>query len=188
MTGAKKPDSGKPDISKIDAAKLWDEDDHQANMGQRAHYGFGTTDKYFEIHGLPVRMTEPRKFPERLNPKTGEWETFHDMNLMFNEARKLSEAEFNALVDGIRKAQAPADEPAVDAQPAESVLVTACRLVFDAGQLIGDYGDSAPGIGTSMDLAWPWKPCGQWSSACADSAAPKPWPWSSGSARSSRAG
>lgn len=91
----------KPDVMKIDAAKLFDHDDHLVNTGQRAHYGFGTTDKYFEVHGLPVRMTDPRKFPERLNPKTGEWETFHELSLVMSEGRKLSEEEFHRLVGRI---------------------------------------------------------------------------------------
>jgi hypothetical protein len=66
----------------------------------------GIHHKLYRIYGLPVRMTEPLAFPERLNPRTGEWEVFHDMKLMMFEAEKIGEQEFNTLVEGIRKALA----------------------------------------------------------------------------------
>jgi hypothetical protein len=95
------PVLGAPDLSDLNMAELWDEDDYLAQTGERPRLP-GEVQKLYEVDGLPVRFgSGVSQLPERLNPKTKEWEPFAGLTRVAFEGTRLSEEAFQALVDEI---------------------------------------------------------------------------------------
>jgi hypothetical protein len=95
------PAPGEPDLSDLNMAELWDEDDYLARTGERPRLP-GEAQKLYEVDGLPVRFgSDVRQLPERLNPTTKQWEPFAGLTRVAFEGTPLSEAEFQNLVEEI---------------------------------------------------------------------------------------